>query len=368
MERNERKINTGKKGSGRKSPGKTALRIALIILGVLLLIGLIAGAVVLLKLAKMNNGATGIVPQVSTPAPIPTPEATLVPVIDPSELDLSEDHDPDIEPGDMTDDPIYSQNQIDPDVINIFMMGNDARDERDHGRTDSMMIVSYNKRTRKAKVVSLLRDTWIYIPGREKWNRLNTAYRFGGVGLAINTINTNFGLDVQYYMRVDFNALVSITDKLGGIDLELTEREVQYINNGCTSGEPLPERAGWHHLNGAQTLVHARNRKLGNGDWSRTERQRAVMMAFLRRAKQERDAKSLMSLVNELSNLVETNMTPFQLVSLAVDVVLGGELELESRALPFEGTWQYAWESGMAVIHIDIQKNKQLLHNYLYEG
>ncbi len=130
----------------------------------------------------------------------------------------------------------------------------------------------------------------------------------------------------------------------------------------------MPEIAGWYHLNGQQTLIHARNRKIGNGDWSRTQRQRDVMMAFLKRAREEQSASSLASLVYSLVNDVETNLTPTQLISLAVDVVLGGDLGLESQSVPFDNTWNYAWEDKMAVIHIDIDANKQKLAEYLYGG
>ena len=91
------------------------------------------------------------------------------------------------------------------------------------------MILSYNRKLRTAKLVSLLRDTWIYIPDRDTWNRINTAYFFGGVGLAINTVNSNFGMDIQYYVKVDFESLKEIVDTVGGIDVYLTEREVEYI-------------------------------------------------------------------------------------------------------------------------------------------
>ena len=265
------------------------------------------------------------------------------------------------------DDPIFARDSIDKDVVNILLLGNDARDDRDHGRADTIMVLSFNKVTRKIKLVSFLRDTWIYIPGRDKWNRINTAFRYGGVGLAINTININFDLDIQYYMRVDFNSLKSIVNELGGIDMELTEREVEYINNGC-GGEDLPVFAGWHHLNGEQALCHARNRKIGNGDWSRTERQRKVMNAMFEKAKQTKDVPSLVSLVDRLIGYVETNMSAGQVVSLGIDVVFGGSVDLMNRSLPFEGTWEYAWEGKMAVIHIDIPANRAKLHAYLYES
>lgn len=112
-----------------------------------------------------------------------------------------------------------------------------------------MMILSYNRKLRTAKLVSLLRDTWIYIPNRDTWNRINTAYFFGGVGLAINTVNSNFGMDIQYYVKVDFESLKEIVDTVGGIDVYLTEREVEYINNSAEN-DVLPVKEGWQHLNG----------------------------------------------------------------------------------------------------------------------
>lgn len=229
-----------------------------------------------------------------------------------------------------------------------------------------MMILSYNRKLRTAKLVSLLRDTWIYIPDRDTWNRINTAYFFGGVGLAINTVNSNFGMDIQYYVKVDFESLKEIVDTVGGIDVYLTEREVEYINNSAEN-DALPVKEGWQHLNGRQTLTHSRNRSIGgDGDWSRTRRQRDVMYAFFKKAKTEKSIASLTALVNNLTKYVETNMSPMQMIDLAIDVVFGGDLTLENRALPFEGTWDYAWEGKMAVIHINIADNKRLLHEYLY--
>lgn len=112
----------------------------------------------------------------------------------------------------MDDDSIFNESRIDKDVVNIMLFGSDVREGERHGRSDTMMILSYNRKLRTAKLVSLLRDTWIYIPNRDTWNRINTAYFFGGVGLAINTVNSNFGMDIQYYVKVDFDSLKEIVD------------------------------------------------------------------------------------------------------------------------------------------------------------
>lgn len=347
----------------KKKESKKSTRIALIVLAAIVFIILLVGCIIYFKLRHMSNSSVNIVPAPSTDIEPSTPSVTLVPVLDDNELDLSQDYEIDIDESEMGDDPIFEVNKKDKDVINILMLGSDSRGE-DRGRTDSIMLASFNKRTGEAKLVSFLRDSWVYIPGKDTWNRINTAYFFGGIGMLINTLNYNFDLDVQYYMTVDFESLENITDKLGGIDIELTEKEIEYINNSCE--DKLTVEAGWHHLNGEQTLIHARNRKIGNGDWSRAQRQRNVMMAFLNCAKQQKNATTLATLIYSLMDDVETNLSPVQLISLAIDVVLDGDINLNSRSIPFENTWQYAWEGKKAVIHIDIEKNKELINEYLY--
>lgn len=230
----------------------------------------------------MNKNAVSTVkkPEIS-PGETATPPALIK--ADADKVDTTKDFDPALI-GDirMDDDSIFNESRIDKDVVNIMLFGSDVREGERHGRSDTMMILSYNRKLRTAKLVSLLRDTWIYIPDRDTWNRINTAYFFGGVGLAINTVNSNFGMDIQYYVKVDFESLKEIVDTVGGIDVYLTEREIEYINNSAEN-DVLPVKEGWQHLNGRQTLAHSRNRSIGgDGDWSRTRRQRDVMYAFLK--------------------------------------------------------------------------------------
>ena len=288
--------NTPEVNSGTEKSKKPKKRISIVGIIALCLIGAIllgvlgVGGYVLIKLKRMSRNAVAIVKPTIPPTEFESaPPVELIP-IEGEPDDLTQDYDTPLDPSDVFTDPIYQENQKDPDIINILLMGDDGRDSYDSGRSDSMMILSYNTKTNSVKIVSLLRDMWIYIPGRDKWNRINTAYRFGGVGLAINTINVNFDMDIQYYMLVHFTDLVAITDKLGGIDVYLSEREAQYLNNYSTSPTRLEEKDGVQHLDGVQVFCHSRNRRLGNGDWSRTERQRAVMTAFFDRAKHEKDA------------------------------------------------------------------------------
>lgn len=340
--------------------------VAILALLILLIVGF--GVYTLIRLYGMSINHTKIVAKPTVaPYAVETPDPGIVDATGEPE-DITQDVDPSLDPGMVFDDPIYQQDAIDPDVVNILVIGDDARKNENSGRTDVMLIVSYNQKKNTIKAVSILRDTWVYIPGRDTWNRVNTAYRFGGVGLAINTINSNFDLDIQYYMKTDFENLVQIVDILGGLDITLTSAEIEYYNENALKDDPIvPGPNGLCHLDGTQVLAHCRNRTIGNGDWSRTERQRAVMSAFVARAKKEKDLASLTSLMYKLMDYVETNLTPWNMLSIGSNLVFGSEhSEPVKGTIPCNGSWNYAYEGRMAVIHIDIEMNKKWIREFFY--
>ena len=348
----------------KKKRLSTPKRIIVIILMLLVLLIVGFGLFALIKLYGMSINSIKTVAK-PTVSPFATPEpGVVIATGDPN--DIGRDVDASLDPNLIYADPIYVENAIDPDVINILVMGDDTRGG-ETGRSDVMLIVSYNQRLHTIRTVSVLRDTWIYIPDRNLWNRVNAAYRFGGIGTAINTINANFGLDIQYYMLTDFENMVKIVDRLGGLDMLLTDAEISYYNSRLPEGGKITMGAGGIcHMNGEQVLMHCRNRTLGNGDWSRTERQRAVMSALFARAKQEKSVASLTNLIYSLTDYVETNMTPWQMISIGTGVVFGNGGAPIKGTVPCEGSWSYAYEGSMAVIHIDVDMNKEWLHRFFY--
>lgn len=350
-----------KKPKKRLSKAKKIIVIILMLL-VLIIVGF--GLFTLIKLYGMSINAIKTVAK-PTVSPFATPDPGLIDIIgDPG--DLTKDVDASLDPNLIYADPIYVENAIDPDVVNILVMGDDTRGS-EGGRSDVMLIVSYNQRLHTIRTVSVLRDTWVYIPDRNVWNRVNAAYRFGGIGLAINTINANFGLDIQYYMLTDFENMVYIVDALGGLDLLLTDAEISYYNQRLEPGNKIVMGTGGIcHLNGEQVLMHCRNRTLGNGDWSRTERQRSVMSALYARAKQETSVASLTSLIYSLTDHVKTNMSPWQMISIGTGIVFGNGGAPVKGTIPCEGSWSYAYESSMAVIHIDVEKNREWIRMFFY--
>ena len=353
-------------------------KVFLIIGIVLLLIFLIAGSIVLTVMNRLQGDEH--IPIVSRESEyvMPEMEESLEYIENWEEFEnLPEDDptDPGQNGGSGTDNaeeavnptdpvPIFEQNKNHPDVINILLLGRDARDpSKSWGRTDTMIIVSYNKKTHDANMISLLRDTYVPIEGHG-YNRINTAFAFGGTGLCINTINDVFSLDIQDYVIIDFAGLVSVIDAVGGVDMHLTADEVaMYAKEGLL---PAGAAEGVHHLNGELALRHARNRTLGS-DFGRTKRQRDILTAVFDKVTSSLSLAETTRLINAALNMVTTNLSAGNLVSLAADVLANASsVEIESSQLPYAGTFRGALVNGMSVIAIDYEENTRLLHEQLY--
>ncbi|MHB1314469.1 MAG: LCP family protein [Christensenellales bacterium] len=309
---------------------------------------------------RMNQDAVKIIDKPSSSMLMPS--QTLEPLKS-TPADIGEDYNIDVSVP--TQEPIFKQVAIDEDVINILFLGSDIRPgENGNGRSDSMILLSYNRNSQEAKLVSFMRDIWVHIPGHS-YNRLNAAYAFGGVGLCINTINESFELDIQNYILVDFAGFRKIIDDLGGIRVYLTEKEAAHINERCSSRK-LAQKNGIQLIDGAQTLVHCRNRKTGDGDFGRTRRQRDVMLAIFQRLRDENDLIKLSDLLLNNLEYVKTNMTPDMLVTIGMEVAKADKFSSSQNRVPFNKTWNYANKDGRSVISINLARNKDMLHKFLY--
>ena len=262
----------------------------------------------------------------------------------------------------VVDNGIYYVKQKDPNVVNILILGVDTRDiSKFSGRTDSMIVCSYNKKTGEVKLISLLRDLLVPIEGHD-WNRLNTAYAFGGISLCINTINDLFGLDIQKFVMINFSGTKTFINSCGGVDLSLSSSELKYLNNKNVT----KNADGTYHLDGDAALTHMRNRAVGN-DFGRTTRQRQVMMALYRQVVNSRDLTQIYSLIREGFKLVRTNMKLSEILDLATSVVgFGTDLQMTSAYVPKKGTYWAAKYKKKSVIGFDIDKNVAYLEKLIY--
>ena len=226
--------------------------------------------------------------------------------------------------------PIQKVEQKDPLVTNILVFGIDARSASTTScRSDTMIVVSIDKRSGSIKLTSLMRDTQVTIPGRTLPNKLNAAYAFGGVGLMINTINQNFGLDIQKFVMIDLWSSEKIIDMTGGIMADVTSSELSWINQSIqetndlfaslTPRSPLITAPGNQLLNGRQTIAYGRIRKM-DSDYQRTARQRYVakqlFAAFLKANLLQKQAA-----LQAGFDAIETNMSDTDMIALAMDSI-----------------------------------------------
>lgn len=263
-------------------------------------------------------------------------------------------------------------------VKNILLIGADKA-KGGASRSDSIMIASVNQKTGKITVVSILRDTHVDVPG-ERESKINAAYAWGGANLLVQTVEQNFGIKIDDYATVDFEMFTALVDGLGGIEVDVTEDEADYINNRHKYGnEEKPETvpSGENvHLTGYQALWYARIRKL-DSDFNRTERQRKVIAAIIEKVKDDLTPTGIVGLVStakEVAPYIETTLSTGDFWSLAYSLMScvtksGADMDklFVSAQLPFEDTWWYSTEWDGSSISIDFEENREMLYNLLYE-
>ncbi|MBQ8016084.1 MAG: LCP family protein [Clostridia bacterium] len=262
--------------------------------------------------------------------------------------------------------PIYKVEKKDPDIENILVMGTDSRDvTRGRGRSDAMIVLSYNKKTGEIKMISILRDSLVPIEGH-RWNRINAAYSFDGVGLAVNTVNQLFDLDIQRFVVVDFNGVTDFVDRAGGVTINLTQAEVNYLTN--YSGGKVKYNVGPNDFNGDRTLAYMRIRKI-DSDFGRTARQRNVIETLAKKIINEKSISEIYDLTNFAFGLVKTNISLSELTAVIGNVAtnaMGSGLNIDSHHVPFSGAYTYKRYNGMAIISFDIDDAARRINQIIY--
>lgn len=259
-------------------------------------------------------------------------------------------------------------------VYNILLIGNDSRSQGDDGRSDAMILLSITKKTRSIQMISLLRDMYVDIPGHDG-NRLNAAYAYGGPELLIETIKQNLGIEVNRYVVVNFQAFANLVDAVGGVDLELTNEEVQWVNAYLNEYNMLRDMpidtdyldtslSGMIHLNGPQALAYSRNRYIGT-DFGRTERQRKILSAVIKKLPLTAFT-NMGELIDGLFPNLTTNLTKEECMLLSLQAGKLVTYELVQSSVPVEGSYTNATIRGMAVLQVDFEANKRYLRENIY--
>ncbi|WP_034448836.1 LCP family protein [Butyrivibrio sp. AE2032] len=270
--------------------------------------------------------------------------------------------------------PILEVKQKDPDIENILVFGIDARDSSDYTcRSDAMMVVSINRRDKCVKIISLMRDTGVYLGDTEetlgsRLNKLNSAYHYGGVGMMINTINVTFGLDIQRFVMFDFGSASSIIDLCGGVELDIKPEELSYANRYLDqmylldgNDSPHLERGGVQTLDGHQAVAWSRIRYL-DSDFVRASRQRRVATALMAKVKDMSYARKL-QLLNDSAGVFETNMRSVDIMRVALNCFDCMD-NLEEHRIPDDGL--YTVQNDPWMMKIDFAAQKKSLNEYIW--
>ena len=256
---------------------------------------------------------------------------------------------------------------FDNDIQNILLIGSDSRGGSGYGRSDTMMLLSIDKKSNRLIMTSFLRDMYVKIEG-VKDNRINVSYGYGGPKLLIETIENNFRIRIDNYVRVDFESFVDVIDAIGGINIDMTSKEARELNNNpgryAGGGTLKKVNEGTNNLDGATALAYARIRHI-DSDFGRTQRQRTVMVAMVTKLKSS-SVSTILGIADEFLPQIQTDLTSSEITGLIWDSGALMNYPIEQCTIPAKGTYSNKKIRGMAVLLPDIEENKKVLWALLY--
>lgn len=268
----------------------------------------------------------------------------------------------------MSDMEIFS----DSDVYNILLLGTDERTKKfsTNARSDSMMLLSLDKNNKSIKLVSLERGMGVPIlegqyEGQYDW--LTHCFRYGGAQLVLKEVQECLRVDVDRYVRVNFNTFAQLIDSVGGVDIELTALEAQGLNGEVRTNARTKHKVqeGMNHLDGYDALQYSRLRYI-DSDWKRVQRQRNVIQSVTKQLK-GMNLLEINSALDTVLPLVQTNLTQEEILDLAFFApnVLG--TDIEQMTIPAKGTYgSMKGMGGRSLYAVDFEENAKILKEFLY--
>ena len=248
-------------------------------------------------------------------------------------------------------------------VKNIMLYGIDSRTMSEESRSDAIMMLTVDMDNKKIKMTSFARDTYVTIPGYYK-DKLNHAFVLGwhktgniadGATLSMNTINSNFDMNLTNYVTVNFDSITKIVDSIGGLDLKLSDEEAKIVGVG---------KGGTHHLDGAQTLTYARIRSTAGGDFTRTLRHRKVLTAMAEKIMQQNPIE-MVKTADELTPLVKTSLSSPEILGLGFTAG-GGNYDVIQDSYPEDETSKGVILNGIYYLKWNKEDTINKLHKFIF--
>ena len=292
------------------------------------------------------------------------------PVLDDSKIKVNQE----------VQDSIDSQESTLTGYTTYALFGIDHRDKNTAlggENSDTIIIASVNNDTKDVKLVSVYRDTLLNL-GNDTYSKANAAYAYGEAEQAITMLNTNLDLNISEYATVNFNALTTIIDDLGGLDIDMSYAEIVHMNNYCveTSEETgkdytpieLPDRPDdieavqyHYHLNGVQATSYCRIRYTASLDMGRTERQRRVIQMIVSKAKSAGLGK-IFKIMDDVFPMVTTSMTKDEILQL-LPTLIGYSVD---DTTGFPTSYKFSNVKGSIIVPTTLETNVIELHKFLY--
>jgi len=252
-------------------------------------------------------------------------------------------------------DTINVKNQS---IENILVLGVDTRGE-EKSRTDTMMLVSWNKETHKVKIVSFMRDIYAEIPGYESY-KLNTAYYLDGVQLVKDTITGMFGVPIHHYALIDFQSFETLVDIVApkGVEIEVEKAMSEKIGVSLEKGV--------QKLNGKELLGYARFRADSEGDFGRVTRQQKVIEALKDEVLSPTNVVNYPKFAGAMQGYIQSDYSTTAEVKNVLSMAFNGGVDIEKMTIPVENSYDFGYyEHAGSVIDIDLEQNKQALSEFL---
>lgn len=261
----------------------------------------------------------------------------------------------------------------------LFGLDHRSRNEKlNTENSDTIIVASINNDTKAVKLVSVYRDTLLNVKD-DTYSKANAAYALGGPAQAVNMLNTNLDLNITDYVSIDFDALVTVVDCLGGLDIPLSYAEIVHMNNYCVETaeetgksytpvelpEPKPEYqeaiVGTYHLNGVQATSYCRIRYTASLDMGRTERQRRVIQMIVDKAKKA-GLSTIFDIMDQVFPMVKTSVSKTEILKL-IPAMIGYCID-ETTGFPQD--YKFATVKGSVIVPTTLDSNVLKLHQFLY--
>ncbi|MBE6765953.1 MAG: LytR family transcriptional regulator [Ruminococcaceae bacterium] len=270
--------------------------------------------------------------------------------------------------GDIEHNPEEVQNadgvMSQPHITNILLVGTDNRSWK-NSRSDTMILVSLNSKTKTIKMCSFLRDTYCDFPDYKGKSyvdqKLTHAFAYGGAGFCIETIEHNFGVKIDNYVRVNFSSFPKVINCLGGVKIRLSSAESEYLNM-----QGFDTFAGTQRLYGKEALAYARIRYI-DSDYKRTTRHQTLLTSIATAAKSS-SFSEINSTISEICSMIQTDMSDSQITSLTANMLsyLENLDSMEMRTFPEEGTYDGKIIDNMWVAVTDMPSTAKSVQEFIY--